>query len=227
MLGTLEESARVFPLAFHVDYFNDPWKDPFSSPIFTQREARYSLLYDRTHKVGKKDYLYFTPMLMVDGRTPMLGSGSEAPGKAKAAIQKALRESPELAIGLEWGSAVGPRGKELKLAIRARTPRAEGREVLVGIATYEDPLVTNVGAGELKGKVYTGRHVVRDLEVKSARPGRSRAAELNVSLTLGEDWEPGRCGVVVFAQDDKTGRVIQAARLAWEGPMGEDRAAGR
>src|SRR5262245_56785390 len=57
---------RVVPLVFHGDYFNDPWVDPFSDPQFSQREAEYSRLYDRANGLGKPDYLYFTPMLMVD-----------------------------------------------------------------------------------------------------------------------------------------------------------------
>ena len=77
---------RVVPIAFHVNYFDKPWKDPFSSPLFSSRQWQYSTLYNKENKVGKEDYLYFTPMMMVDGRYPMLGSDRK---KAEQAIRMA------------------------------------------------------------------------------------------------------------------------------------------
>ncbi len=65
MLGQLPELGygpdRVVPLAFHVDYFNDPWKDPFSDPQFSRREAEYSRIYHGINKNTKPDVLYLTP----------------------------------------------------------------------------------------------------------------------------------------------------------------------
>jgi hypothetical protein len=38
LLGVLaSRNAQMVPVAFHVDYFNDPWKDPFSDSLYTQR----------------------------------------------------------------------------------------------------------------------------------------------------------------------------------------------
>src|SRR5438067_5798247 len=31
----------ILPLAWHVDYFNDPWIDPFSSRQWTARQSEY------------------------------------------------------------------------------------------------------------------------------------------------------------------------------------------
>jgi hypothetical protein len=67
---------RIVPLAFHVDYFNDPWKDRFSDRRFSARQWAYN------GALKRKD-LYFTPMLMIDGRFPMLGSDRKA---ARAAL---------------------------------------------------------------------------------------------------------------------------------------------
>src|SRR4051812_36680135 len=63
ILGALAEKERgIVPIAFHVDYFNDPWKDVFSDPLYSRRQMTYNELYK-----GPKnpDYgLYYTPMLM-------------------------------------------------------------------------------------------------------------------------------------------------------------------
>lgn len=226
MLGRLGENERVVPLAFHVDYFNEPWKDPFSDPLYSRREAQYSLLYDKANRVGKEDYLYFTPMVMVDGRFPLLGSGKEAAGRAREAIERALREAPEVLLRASLDGDAGSRRRTAKVEVRARSGRAGGRRVLIGVATYEDPIATDVEAGELKGKRYVGHYVVRKLAIETVEPGRSKPAEVRVPVELGEGWEPSRCGVVAFAQDGATGRVLQAARVPWE-PAGPDDGAGK
>src|SRR5579871_2632243 len=81
-LGQLSKQGfgpdRIVPVAFHVDYFNEPWADPFSKKEYSQRELAYNT-------VQKRNDLYFTPMMMVDGRHPMLGSNR---AEATSAIRK-------------------------------------------------------------------------------------------------------------------------------------------
>src|SRR5690606_1664000 len=66
---------RVIPLAFHVDYFNTPWPDPFSSPFNSGRQWAYHEAFKK--RDANAPDLYFTPMIMVDGRYPMSGYHSE------------------------------------------------------------------------------------------------------------------------------------------------------
>src|SRR5215475_8044668 len=67
VLGALaERESRIVPIAFHVDYFNEPWRDIFSDPLYSQRQMAYNQLYT---KPKNEEYgLYYTPMLMIDGR---------------------------------------------------------------------------------------------------------------------------------------------------------------
>ena len=58
---------RIVAINFHVDYFNEPWADPSPEKAYSQRQLAYN-------EVQKRNDLYFTPLLMVDGRYPMLGS---------------------------------------------------------------------------------------------------------------------------------------------------------
>jgi hypothetical protein len=71
LLGNLFElgdgADRIVPLNFHVDYFNQPWTDPYSDASYTRRQRDYNSMQHR-------DDLQFTPLLMVDGREPLLGS---------------------------------------------------------------------------------------------------------------------------------------------------------
>src|SRR3954465_10385990 len=61
VLGALaERDSRIVPIAFHVDYFNTPWKDVFSDPLYSQRQMTYNTLYT---KPKPAEYgLYYTPM---------------------------------------------------------------------------------------------------------------------------------------------------------------------
>ena len=95
MLGALaERDRRIVPIAFHVDYFNDPWKDVFSDPLYSQRQMTYNQLYT---KPKNPEYgLYYTPMLMIDGEQSVNGRD---PASAEAAIRQALAKKP--AVGLD------------------------------------------------------------------------------------------------------------------------------
>jgi hypothetical protein len=39
MLGALGD-RRIVPIALHVDYFNDPWQDVFSDPLYLHHTRR-------------------------------------------------------------------------------------------------------------------------------------------------------------------------------------------
>jgi hypothetical protein len=199
---------RVVCLAFHVDYFNDPWKDPFSDPTYSSRQMAYN------GAMGRKD-LYFTPMMMVDGRTPMLGSDQP---KAEAALERAVREKPGVALGIELAPASGsddPRRKTLTLSVAARSAEAAGRDLLVGVAIFEDPVTTAVPSGENAGKTLVEHHAVRKFAYQKAQLGRGRPSEFRFPLELPADANPAHCGIAVFVQDWKKGQIHQADAVAW------------
>ena len=95
LLGQLSATgpgaAEIVPIAFHADYFNTPWADPFSIAEFSKREMA-------DNSVLKRKDLYFTPMMMVDGRSPMLGSNRP---EALKAIRRSLAERPGVSIELD------------------------------------------------------------------------------------------------------------------------------
>src|SRR6516164_7621907 len=48
VLGALaERDRRIVPIAFHVDYFNVPWKDVFSDPVYSRRQMAYNEIYTK------------------------------------------------------------------------------------------------------------------------------------------------------------------------------------
>lgn len=229
MLGQLFATygaKRVVPIAFHVDYFNDPWKDPFSRKRFSQRQYQYSLIFDKLNKLKNKNYLYFTPMMMFDGRVPMLGS-DDADRKHSAKpvaidhIEKLLAEPARAALELKLDA--GPsRKKRLAVTATPRSAELAGRRLLVEAVVWQDPVSTNVASGELAGKTYSGRFAARSLVSKPARiASRGRTPEFSFDLELEADDDPARFGVAVLLQDEANGRVYQAASTRWDRPMAE------
>jgi hypothetical protein len=197
---------RIVPLAFHVDYFNDPWKDRFSDRRFSARQWAYNGALKRTD-------LYFTPMLMIDGRFPMLGSDRK---KAREALELALAERPTASIALALEAVPGkPREKTLKVTVAARGSDVDGRELLVGVATFEDPVTTRVESGENAGKALVEHFAVRRFAVEPVTPARSGPRTLSVPVALEADWDARRCGLAVFLQDETTGRVYEAESIRW------------
>jgi hypothetical protein len=95
-LGALAERDRgIVPIAFHVDYFNDPWKDVFSDPLYSQRQSAYNQLY--TGPKNAEYGLYYTPMMMIDGERSVNGRDSAS---AQAAIRQARARKPGVAIDI-------------------------------------------------------------------------------------------------------------------------------
>ena len=65
----------------HVTYWDHQgWKDPFGSPRFTERQQMYA------NRLGSPDI--FTPQLVIDGTTALIGSDT-------AALKRALADAPE------------------------------------------------------------------------------------------------------------------------------------
>ena len=124
----------ILPLAFHVTYWNDlGWKDPFSLDAATQRQADYAT------RFGDGSY---TPEMVVDGRTGLVGSDRRT---AEAAIDNAKRA----------GSATAPVTATRKggmVSISVGLGAGRGRVVLVG---YDARHTTVIGRGENGGRTLT------------------------------------------------------------------------
>jgi hypothetical protein len=207
LLGRLADLGfgpdRIVPVDFHVDYFNDPWVDRFSDAAYSRRQWSYN------NVQGRND-LYFTPMMMVDGRTPLLGSNRPA---AIAAIKKALKQPPGVALILSLdGDAAS---KTLTVEMANPATGAVGRELLVGAAVVEDQVTTRVLSGENVGKTLVEPFTVRSFAHKFTRLERTGPKRLTFPLSLTNDAVAGSSRVSVFVQDRADGRVYQADTVPW------------
>jgi hypothetical protein len=212
ILGKLAEGNRmIVPVAFHVDYFNDPWKDVFSDPLYSQRQMTYNNIYK-----GPKnpDYgLYYTPMLMIDGVETVNGRDAAT---AEAAIRRALAKKP--AVGLQVAVDVKPGGLSgsAEIKVTSLSARTERTPLLACAVLREDGVVTDIPSGENKGKSLVARFPARmtkyefiELDGKSPRTQR-------LQFEVGLTWNLKNLRLAVFIQDKRTGEVHQAVDLPWK-----------
>src|SRR5690242_10699039 len=127
LLGALaERDRRIVPIAFHVDYFDDPWKDVFSDPLYSRRQMTYNELYKgpKNPEYG----LYYTPMLMIDGVETVNGRD---PASAGAAIRRALARKPAVGLDATLDVAADGLSGTATIGVTSRSPRVERTPLLV------------------------------------------------------------------------------------------------
>jgi hypothetical protein len=142
----LNELARerrdLLPLAFHVTYWDRlGWKDPFSLPAATDRQARYGT------RFGDGSY---TPEIVVDGLTSHVGSYRDEIGPA---IESARRKN-ETAAAIEIKTNGG------RLQIDIGNGQGHGKVLLIG---FDRQHQTAIRRGENGGRTLDEANVVRSI----------------------------------------------------------------
>jgi hypothetical protein len=135
-------NADLIVLSEHVDYWNSMgWKDPFSAPLFSERQQSYATLL-HTNDV-------YTPQAVIDGRFATVGSNRV--NVLKAITTAAESPKPELALN------VSRQGDTLVIHAGCS---AAGE---TWIAVTQDKAVSHVEHGENGGRTLQHVGVVRSL----------------------------------------------------------------
>jgi hypothetical protein len=195
------DGARVIPVAFHVDYWNDlGWADPFSSAAWTRRQADY----DRSR--GGRVY---TPQAIASG-------GDDCVGSNDGALQSIVRQAayPGLArarVSLARASgATSPAGVRVSVTVSAMpsvTDVAEVRVILV-----ESGVVVDVPRGENSGRHLVHAPLARDLV--SAGVVSAPGGTFDASLTIPPAAHRDKLSAVAIVQERASHRVLGVETLA-------------
>jgi hypothetical protein len=214
-LGALaERDRRIVPIAFHVDYFNDPWKDVFSDPLYSQRQMVYNQLYT---KPKNAEYgLYYTPMLMIDGEQSVNGRD---PASAEAAIRQALTKKPAVAINVDLDLKRDGLAGTATIKVTSRSARAEKSPLLVCAVLREDGVVTDVRSGENAGKSLVARFPARQTKCEFIELDGKSPATQRFPFAIEPGWNRQKLRLAVFVQDKRTGLVHQATDLPWQSTL--------
>ena len=178
LLGVLAaRNSRVVPIAFHVDYFNKPWKDPFSDKLYSERQAAYNTLYT---KPKNPEYgLYYTPMLMVDG---LLSVNGRDPEGIQAAVRQAQTRKPQVALEAELMFKDDQRAGDLRISPRGPVA-ADQRAGVAGLCG--SPGRPRRHSGRLRGECQQDLDGAIPSAIDSIRvhqPGRNKGGKPAICL---------------------------------------------
>jgi hypothetical protein len=150
----------VLALSFNVDYWDYlGWKDTLASPDNTARQRDYA--------AARGDGQVYTPQVIVDGRTHLVGSDRDGIDTAVAAsagllpVPISLTPSPE-ALTVSVGEA----------------PTTGMRHATLWLVMYEPSVTVPVERGENSGRTLTYSNVVRKLRPVAWWKGKQMAVDV-------------------------------------------------
>src|SRR3984885_9630669 len=157
----------VVGISEHVTYWNSlGWSDPFSSPLYTERQNAYS---ERFHLEG-----VYTPQMVINGAEQIVGSDRAA---LLHAVEKEDAESPRMAL-LIVSLSVAQHTLTVNFSTSGDVP-AHGADLIAVLADDSDR--SSVLHGENSGRLLAHVSVARSI----TRVARVQAAgELRVQLPI-------------------------------------------
>ena len=200
LLGQIDERARadgsrVFPLAFHVDYWNHlGWTDPFSSEASSNRQRDY----------GRALHLesIYTPQMIVNGEREFVGSNGEI---AEKAVSEALSRPGENTITLHLGV-----GREYGDVLTEYDVAGERKGRVLNIALVESDLTVKVPRGENSGRTLRHDNVVRQFTTVRL----DDAAQGNLSIPVPPGAQRKKLLVIAYVQDPVSMKITGATSAA-------------
>jgi hypothetical protein len=184
----------IVGISEHVTYWNNlGWKDPYSSPVFTDRQSVYA---SRLSSEGS-----YTPQMVLNGRDQFEGSDGSA-------LERALRDDA--------------RREHFALSIVSSTPTTEGIDVkfafaespskpldIIAVLT-DDTDRSNVLRGENSGRQLQHVSVARSMtRVATVRDGGEQAVHISFPEGLSASTGTGH-HLILFAQEPHQGAIVGA-----------------
>jgi hypothetical protein len=196
---------KVVPIALHVDYWDYiGWKDPYARQAHAARQRKMAKL--------ARAALIYTPQVLLQGqdfRAWRDGSGGRpSPFDAAVAAINARPARARIALRLDTGQK---EAFEVEASVDQLDPRQQDEAALY-LGAYENKLVSEVRAGENRGRTLAHDYVVLQwagpFDLQGAKgTGRQRLPLLPKAVVANS-------GVVAFVQNRATGEVLQALMLA-------------
>ena len=189
---------RVVPIALHVDYWDYiGWKDPYARQMHSARQRKMAQL--------ARASAVYTPQVLLQGQDfrGWGGSGFEQ------AVSKINAQPAKARISLSLDTA---RKDAFEVAATAELASpSPGADIALFLGAYENKLVSEVKAGENRGKSLPHDYVVLQWAGPFEFKG-GKLAERQV-LPLLPKAVAGHSGVVAFVQNRATSEVLQALML--------------
>jgi hypothetical protein len=193
LLRELAKRPGLIALELHVDYWDYiGWKDPFASPVYTQRQRGYS------GSLGER-YIY-TPQMVFNGRSHAVGSDRQKVEAEIATMRANAQPGPNITL-TRVGNAV---------RVQIDGKAADGAYDIFFI-TFDAQHKTKVARGENRGMTLVNINIVRALD----KVGQWRGQPVDLTVSLAGKKGDGGCAVLV--QKVGSGPIAAAAVLPYQG----------
>ena len=202
--------AEIIALGEHVDYWNDiGWADPFSAPVFSERQADYSSTFSNSG--------VYTPQMVVDGHTEFIGSKMD---RALEVIANAAR-LPKAKVLIEVTSQGSTEIASIQARITNLPAIRPGDAVEMVLAVTERDLQSSVIRGENAGRHLRHGTVVRQLKViGSLEAPLSEPVTSKLEVGIDPAWRRDRLRIVFFLQERRSHRIIGAGAIKLDQSQG-------
>ncbi|MEM8899304.1 MAG: DUF1223 domain-containing protein [Bacteroidota bacterium] len=145
-----KEGIAIFPLSFHVDYWNYlGWKDPYSTEAYSERQYAYA------RGLGERVY---TPQMIINGKHVFVGSDQR---KGELYLKKALSMPATHALSLDISSANKGTVK-IDYTIEGKL-----NQYVLNLAVVQNGISDKVSRGENRGRTLKHSHVVQKFQTLS------------------------------------------------------------
>ncbi|MEM8551141.1 MAG: DUF1223 domain-containing protein [Pseudomonadota bacterium] len=194
LVGEFAEEDDVLAVTMPVKLWDFlGWRDTLATDGATKRQMAYS--------VARGDMDVFTPQLVVNGKTSVIGSDRDA---VAAAIDAAPAAGLPLPIDLSVAGGV--------LSVDVGEGKIGAAEATLWFIVVEREVSVPVGGGENRGRELTYHNVVRQMRPIGMYKGK--AMSLDLPLSDLEKAPNAACFVIAQVETFKgPGRVVGAAEL--------------
>jgi hypothetical protein len=194
-------NTQVIALEEHVDYWNgDGWTDPFSGREWTARQEEYAYTLKNRNP--------YTPQMVVDGHTELVGNRE---GAARQAIAVAgTQAKAHVSVAVSPGAKAG--SEQATVSLDPITGTSSGDKSEIWLAVTESGLHSAVNGGENAGSDLHHASVVRTLrKIGSIDENKASSYSGTTPLHLDSAWKRQNLRVVVFVQGQKSRQIVGAA----------------
>lgn len=188
LLKIAAENKEVYVLSYHVDYWDHlGWKDPFSQPLFTERQRQYA-------KQFNLESIY-TPQVVINGAEELVGSDEQR-------LRSSLLRSgtlPSFNLSAERKNAATI---NLTYELKITEP------MKVQIALIQPKAVNEIKRGENSGRTLHHVNVVRLLKTLDANSASSSVV-VNVPASLQDK----AFEILLFTQAKNNNQIRAASKI--------------
>lgn len=192
LLSKIGARPDVIALAYHVDYWDYiGWTDTFGNPAFSD--------YQRAYAAARGEKRIYTPQMMINGQTDVVGSRAAdvertIAGASLPLVVKIARQNDMLTIDIAADARFGPAG--------------------LWLVTYKQSAQVAISKGENENRQIDYTHVVTQRQILGMwEPDTGARLKLPLIDLLG----PNSDGAAIIVQQDRRGlpgRILGASSFS-------------